>query len=165
MARNVFYSFHFDNDYWRTQTVRNIGAIDGQSFCNKNRWEEIKQEGSAAIEKWIDDNMIGKSCVVVLVGSQTAERKWVKKEISKGWNKNKGVVAIRIHKLLNSAGQSGSFGSNPLDEVSFSSSGKALSSVAKIYNPAGGNSKEVYKSICDNIENWIEEAIQIRADN
>ncbi|WBY16112.1 TIR domain-containing protein [Erythrobacteraceae bacterium WH01K] len=165
MARNVFFSFHFDNDYWRTQTVRNIGSIDGQSFCNKNKWEEIKQEGAAAIEKWIDENMTGKSCVVVLVGSQTSERKWVQKEISKGWNKNKGVVAIRIHKLLDSDGKAGSFGSNPLDEVSLTSSGKKLSSVAKIYNPSGSTSKEVYKSIADNIEDWIEEAIKIRGEN
>lgn len=29
MARNVFFSFHFSNDFWRTQQVRNIGALDG----------------------------------------------------------------------------------------------------------------------------------------
>lgn len=27
--RQVFYSFHFDNDVMRVQQVRNIGAIEG----------------------------------------------------------------------------------------------------------------------------------------
>ncbi|WP_256350498.1 TIR domain-containing protein [Pseudomonas gingeri] len=28
MARNVFFSFHFKNDFWRTQQVRNIGTLE-----------------------------------------------------------------------------------------------------------------------------------------
>lgn len=27
MARRVFFSFHFDNDFWRVQQVRNINAL------------------------------------------------------------------------------------------------------------------------------------------
>ena len=27
MARKVFFSFHFDEDFWRTQQVRNINAL------------------------------------------------------------------------------------------------------------------------------------------
>ena len=42
--------------------------------------EEVKRKGKASIEKWIDDNMYGKSCVVVLVGSETANRPWVIRE-------------------------------------------------------------------------------------
>src|SRR3546814_5904094 len=95
MARRVFFSFHFANDFWRTQQVRNIGALEGQSLCTANAWEEVKRKGKASIEKWIDDNMYGKSCVVVLVGSETANRPWVIREIVKGWDAGKGVVGIR----------------------------------------------------------------------
>ena len=42
MARRVFYSFHFDGDYWRTQQVRNIGALEHDSPVSKNDWEEVK---------------------------------------------------------------------------------------------------------------------------
>lgn len=35
------------------------------------------------IEKWIDDNMNYRSCVVVLIGEETANRKWVKHRNSK----------------------------------------------------------------------------------
>jgi hypothetical protein len=94
MARKVFFSFHFKNDFSRTQLVRNIGALDGNTVASANKWEEIKQDGDAAIKKWINTNLSGKSCLVVLVGSNTASRKWVKYEIKKAWEEGKGVLGV-----------------------------------------------------------------------
>lgn len=45
MARKVFYSFHYDNDCWRTQQVRNIGMIEGNKPLTANDWEEVKKGG------------------------------------------------------------------------------------------------------------------------
>jgi hypothetical protein len=165
MARKVFFSFHFDNDFWRTQQVRNINALEGQSLITANAWEEVKKKGDASVEKWIADNMYGKSCIVVLVGSQTAERKWVRHEISKAWNDNKGVLGIRVHKLLNSKGESTTAGDNPFGRISFTVKDKTLEGIAPLKTPAGADSKAVYASIADNIETWIEEAIKVRANN
>lgn len=162
MARRVFFSFHFANDFWRTQQVRNINALEGQTLCSANAWEEVKKKGDAAIEKWIADNMDGKSCVVVLVGSQTASRPWVIHEMMKGWNDKKGVLAIRIHKLLDSNGEPSTMGTNPLEKITLKSSQKKLSEIVSIKSPAGADSKAAYASIADNIEDWIEEAIKIR---
>lgn len=165
MARRVFFSFHFDGDFWRTQQVRNMGSLEGQSLCTANTWEEVKRKGDAAVEQWIEDNMHGKSCVVVLVGAQTASRPWVIHEISKGWNDRKGVLAIRVDKLLDSKGQSSSAGTNPLSKVTFKGSQRTLADVAPLKTPAGTDSKTVYASIANNIEAWIEEAIQVRNSN
>lgn len=165
MAKKIFYSFHFDPDHFRVQQIRNIGAIEGNPPVSVNKWEEVKAAGKAAIEKWIKDNMKGRSCVVVLVGANTADRRWINYEISHGWNEGKGVLAVRIHKLKNAIGQAAAFGNNPLDYVTFKNSGKKLSSVAKIVNPSGSNSKEVYATIRDNIANWIDEAIAVRKAN
>ena len=55
--RQVFYSFHFDNDVMRVQQIRNIGVIEGNEPVSPNKWEEIKRKGDNAIEKWIDENM------------------------------------------------------------------------------------------------------------
>jgi len=81
-ARKVFYSFHFDNDVMRTQQVRNIGVIEGNKPVSANEWETARKT-PGGIEKWIDDNMKYKSCVIVLVGSETAQRPWVQYEIRK----------------------------------------------------------------------------------
>jgi len=61
VARRVFFSFHFDGDFWRTQQVRNIGSLEGQSICTANAWEEVKRKGDAAIERWIEDNIGGRA--------------------------------------------------------------------------------------------------------
>jgi len=164
MARKVFFSFHFSNDYWRTQQVRNMGSVEGQSLYTPNAWEEVKKKGAAEIEKWIDDNLEGKSCVVVLVGSETATRPWVLTEIAKGWNAGKGVLGIRINDLLDSNQKSSTAGKNPFDEVTVKKGTEKLSKYAKLKTPSGADSKAVYASIQANIEAWIEEAIQIRKD-
>lgn len=162
MTRKVFYSFHFSNDFWRTQQVRNIGAIDGQALCTPNAWEEVKQKGAASIEKWIDDSMVGKSCVVVLVGAETALRPWVRREIVKGWDAGKGVLGIRINRLLGHDGLPSAAGANPFDAIDYGNSGKKLSSFVRLMTPVGASSKDVYASIAQNIEGWIEDAIAIR---
>jgi MTH538 TIR-like domain (DUF1863) len=163
MARRVFFSFHFDGDYWRTQQVRNMGALEGQAVVSSNDWEEVKKKGDAAVERWIEDQMHGKSCVVVLVGAQTAARPWVIHEISKGWNDGKGVLAIRIDRLLGRDGHPTVAGLNPLAKVSFNeNTSRTLADVAPLKVPTGADSKGVYASIANNIEDWIEEAIKIR---
>ena len=39
--------------------------------------------------------------MIVLIGSQTANRKWVNYEIGKAWDDKKGLLGIYIHRLLN----------------------------------------------------------------
>ncbi len=165
MVRRVFFSFHFDNDYWRTQQVRNIGAIEGQSLCTPNVWEEVKRKGAAAIEKWIEDNMHGKSCVIVLVGSQTANRPWVIREIIKAWDDRRGVVGIRVDKLLNRDSRTAPPGANPFDMINIGNTGRKLSSVVNLITPTGYDSRATYASIANGIEKWIEDAIAIRDRN
>ena len=55
--RQVFFSFHYSNDCWRTQIVRNMGTIDGTKPVSPNSWEEVKRQGDASIRRWINDNM------------------------------------------------------------------------------------------------------------
>ena len=165
VARRVFFSFHFDNDYWRTQQVRNMGALEGQPLCTPNAWEEVKRKGKASIEKWIADNMYGKSCVVVLVGSQTASRPWVIHEIIKAWDDKRGVLGIRVDRLLDRNGQTSAQGANPFDSITIRGTTRKLSSVVQLITPTGSDSKAVYASISTGIEKWIEDAIAIRGRN
>jgi hypothetical protein len=162
MARKVFYSFHYDVDAWRASQVRNMGVIEGNAPVSDNDWETVKKGGDKAIEKWIADQLVGKSCAVVLVGGQTANRKWVIHEIQEAWNAKKGVVGVRIHNLKNEAGDHGTYGSNPFDKLTVQNGTKMLSSVVKLYDPPGWASTDVYKHIKDNLADWVEEAIEIR---
>lgn len=159
--RNCFYSFHYIPDNWRAATVRNIGAIDGNSPTSDNNWETVKKGGDAAIKKWIADEMYGKSCIVVLVGSDTADRKWINHEIVKGWDDGKGVVGIYIHGLKDSEGNTSTKGDNPFDYIKYGDTGKKLSTIVKCYNPTGSTSQEKYNWIKEHLANAVEEAITI----
>jgi MTH538 TIR-like domain (DUF1863). len=160
MSRKVFTSFHYIPDNWRANQIRNMGKIEGNAICSTNKWEEVTQGGDKAIEKWIDDNMSGKTCVIVFVGEKTASRKWIKYEIKKAWDEGRGIVGINVHNLKDKDGDQANKGSNPFD--AFSINGVAMSSIVKCYNPPYSTSTNVYNHIKDNLENWIEEAIEIR---
>jgi len=96
MARKVFFSFYYDGDGWRASQVRNMGALEGNAPCSDNDWEAVKKGGDRAIEKWIAEQLVGRSCTVVLVGGETANRKWVIHEIQESWNANKGVLGREL---------------------------------------------------------------------
>lgn len=154
--RRVFYSFHFNNDVFRVQLIRNMGALDGNQPVSVNEWEEVKRGGDRAIKKWIDDNMFGKSCVVVLIGEETYKRPWIIYEIKKAYNDGKAIAGIYIHNLKDIKNGTCSKGPNPFDYIKFED-GTMLSSIIKCHNP---NPKDAYNDIKDNLEDWIEEAIE-----
>jgi hypothetical protein len=161
MPRKVFYSFHYDADGARVSQVRNMGVVEGSPIASDNEWESIKRGGDRAIQAWIDAQMSGTSCCVVLIGTATANRKWVNYEIAKAWNQRKGVVGIHIYELKNLQGEKATRGPNPLDYV-YISAGRPVSSVAKTYDPPQFDSREVYAHIKTNLPAWIEEAIRLR---
>ena len=165
--RQIFYSFHYDNDAFRVQQIRNIGSLEGNAPVSVNDWETVKQGGDKSIEKWIDDNMKYRSCVVVLVGQETHKRPWVRHEIKKAWAEGKGILGIHIHNfkcaktMKDNPYSNGkcSQGTNPFDTFTFE--GKDMSSIVHCYNP---NSNNPYNDVKENLEKWIEIAIQIRVN-
>jgi hypothetical protein len=164
MARKVFFSFHYKPDNWRASQIRNIGVIEGNKPVTDNKWEEVKKGGDKAIQKWIDDNMFGKSCCIVLVSEKTAGRKWIEYEIKKAWGDGKGVLGICVHNLKDSTGNQTGKGKNPFEAFTIEIDGmkKDFAKVVKLYDPPYKLSKNVYDHIGENIEEWIEEAIEIR---
>ena len=153
--RQVFYSFHYDNDVMRVQQIRNIGVIEGNTPISVNEWEQIRRRGDSAIENWIDDNMKYRSCVIVLIGSETASRKWVQYEIKKGWSEGKGLLGIYIHNIRCPRNGICNQGTNPFNQ--FNINNVPLPSIIRCYNPS---SYDAYNDISRNIEILIEDAIR-----
>ena len=161
--RRVFFSFHYEADAWRAGQVRNMGVVEGNESVSDNDWEEVKRGGEKAIKRWIDSQIKGKSCAIVLIGSNTSGRKWINYEIEKAWNDGKGVLGIYIHNLKDQDGDQSAKGANPFYRLSLN--GKRLSSVVEAYDPPYSRSTNVYNHIKENIADWVEEAIQIRKKN
>lgn len=162
MARRVFYSFHYTPDNWRASQVRNIGTIEGNIPVSDNDWEKIKAGGDPAIKKWINKQLEGRSCTIVLIGAKTVDRKYINYEIVKSWNFGKGVLGIYIHNLKDKDGKQSSKGSNPFFGFIVGKDKKRLSSIVKAYDPPYSISTNVYNHIKKNLSSWVEEAITIR---
>jgi len=162
MARKVFFSFHYKPDCWRASQVRNIGVVEGNTPVADNDWETITKKGDEAIQKWIDDQIKGKSCSIVLIGTDTAGRKWIKYEIEKSWNDGKGVVGVFIHNLKNKDGLQASKGRNPFDDFTMKKDGRKLSTIVKAYDPPYSTSTDVYDHIKKKLSEWVEEAVRTR---
>lgn len=165
MSRRCFYSFHYKPDSQRASQVRQIGSVEGNKPATDNDWETITGGGDTAIKKWIADQMYGKSCTIVLVGSNTANRKWINHEIVKSWDNGMGVVGIHINGLKNLDGKISTKGKNPFHHITHGVTKKKLSTIVKCYTPAGANSKERYAWVSKHISNAVEEAIRIRSAN
>jgi hypothetical protein len=157
MAKSIFASFHYDEDNNRVQQVLNMGAIEDDSKVTAQEWETVKYKTDTAIEKWIRDQMLRKGAVVVLVGSKTSTRKWVKYEIAKAWDDRRPLVGIRIHGLKNLNKLTSTAGANPFAAVS-TKNGDTLDKWVSLYNPSGSDSKAVYDTISNNLESWINSA-------
>lgn len=154
MAKSVFYSFHFDRDVHRVQLVRNINALEGQPLRNAQEWEAIKRGGDAVIQKWIDEQMAYKKAVIVLVGKETAGRKWVTYEINKAWNDKRPLLGIRIHGL-SSLGTVDSVGSSPFNATS----GIPLFDPTVLGYGGSIDSKKTYEKLASNLDSWADEGV------
>jgi hypothetical protein len=176
MKRRVFFSFHYNNDNWRVQQIRNMGQVEGNSLVSSNAWEEVKRKGDDSIKRWINSAMEYRSCVVVLAGRYTANRKWINYEIEHAWKEGKGIVVVYIHGLKNISGEQDYQGENPLKyfcidktfnyiahhENPADGNEINLSLVCSAYNPPYSYSNNVYQYIYDNLSNWCDEAVAIR---
>lgn len=176
MKRQVFFSFHFGNDIWRVGQIRNIGVVEGQEIFSDNGWEKVRLKKDSDIKDWIDKELNMRSCVVILIGSETASRRWVRYEIEEAWKRGKGIVGIYINKLKNSQGEQSQKGANPLNQFCVD---KTFNYIVQQSEPADKNeinlgnvcttfdsvyqdSDNVYTDIKENIVDLIEEAIKIR---
>lgn len=158
MARTTFFSFHYDNDIWRASQVRNSDVVDDtideSGFIDGASWESIKREGDDAVRDWINRNMKGCSVTVVLIGSDTYDRKWINYEIEKSIEKGMGLVGVRIHRIRDEDGNRARRGKNPLSNHHDSNTGGSLSSIFNTYDWVADSGRE-------NLGDWVEEAAQI----
>ena len=154
--RKVFPSYDWDEDVWRVNQIMNLPKIIGienMGFMKNVPNEEVKKS-DAAIQRWIDDNLVGCSCLVVFVGEKTYQSRWVKYEIEQAGKQGMGRLLISLEGVKNRDGIPSHGGPDP-----YAANG--------LYVPRGTpNAYEVfsYRWIADdglnNIGYWIDDACQ-----
>ena len=121
MARRVFFSFHYERDIWRANVVRNSWVCkpdrDSAGFWDASLWEEAKKQGDAAIKRMIDAGLENTLVTAVLIGAETASRKWVQYEIIESYKRGNGLLGIYIHNIEDRTGMTDVQGLNPFDQL------------------------------------------------
>jgi hypothetical protein len=128
MARQSFFSFRYKKDNWRASKVRNSWVTQDRKaagFFDSADWEEVKKKNDSAIEAWIDGQLKGTTVTVVLIGTDTAGKKWIKYEIASSHKKGNGMLGIYIHNVKDRPtskdpeGTVTTKGKNPFDDFVF----------------------------------------------
>lgn len=117
MARNIFFSFHYQRDIMRVQQVKQHyltkGSYAESGFFDGSLEEKAKKDGDAIVKNMIDKGLVGSSVLCVLIGKETYQRRWVDYEIHKAVAMGMGVVGVRIHQLKHPRDGADTAGENP----------------------------------------------------
>lgn len=160
MTRHVFYSLHYERDRARAELVRNIPGLVANLEAQPAEWDVIKRSGDFAIKRWFEQQIKGRSCLIVLIGAETARRPLVTYEIAR-WSQLKlGMLGVHIHQLKDAKGKPGVKGENPFAEPA--SGLGALASQVRVYEAPETDSKLAYRYIADNLTKWVETAVAKR---
>jgi hypothetical protein len=163
MVKKVFFSFHHQADIARVAQVRNIGIVEGNTPLAENDWALLSAKGEVTVQRWIDSQLAGRQCTIVLIGAQTAGRRWIRYEIEKSWAEKKGLLGIYIHNLTDAAGAKSPKGKNPFEGLTVKSTGAYLSKIVMVYDPLPTESRAICNYLGMNLSKWVDEAIRIRS--
>ena len=138
MARRVFFSFHFQNDIWRVNQVRNSGeftSVEGtDTFYDNSLWEEAKKKGDTALRNLIADGMKNSSVTTVLAGTDTWSRKWVRYELVKSFERGNGLMTLWIDQVKDANGKTCTRGKDPLKQLYFTISNDGKTASVQYHN-------------------------------
>ena len=157
MARKVFFSFHYERDIWRASQIRNSWVTkpnrEYAGFWDAASWEAVKRKGDEAVKKWIRRNLEGTSVTVVLIGYETATRKYVGYEIEQSYDRGNGLLGIYIYNIRDEDRLTDFKGENPFDKWYVESNGRYtyFSQIYKTFDWVAGNGY-------NNLGTWIEMA-------
>ena len=158
-SHRVFFSFEYNKDYWRAEQIRNLCKVSDDFVIPDSGWKEVRVKTNAAIKEWIDEQIAMCDCVMVLIGSTTATRKWVLYEIEKAYELNKGLVGIYVNKITDRVGYQTGKGKNPFEFV-FMHTGEKLSDHVVCYDSPSLGSQSVCKDIAEKLDELVEKAMK-----
>ena len=116
---------------FRANVVRNSWVTkerEAAGFFDASIWESAKKTGVNAIKNLINNALKNTSTTVVLIGSQTYARRWVRYEIMKSMSKGNNFFGVHINSIPDKNKKTKNLGPNPFDYLGYkySDDGKKL---------------------------------------
>ena len=157
--RRVFFSYHYENDVFRVHQVRTTWLTRRDSsqpwFEDGSLWEKAATRDDTLLRRMIDQALKETSVTVVLIGSETANRRYVTYEIEQSLIRGHGLLGIYIHHLPDANGNRAPKGPNPLDKLTVPGTNAPLSMFFDTYDWLDDDG-------CSNLGRWIETAARKR---
>jgi hypothetical protein len=124
MAKRVYFAFHYQDVIdFRANVVRKHNALQGveqAGYYDASIWEEARKKGDLALKRMINAELENTSVTVVLIGSGTWARRWVRYEIMKSMKRGNKLLGIHINGIHDKDRQTKDLGPNPFDFLGYS---------------------------------------------
>ncbi|SRR5579871_522511 len=121
MAKRVYFAFHYQDVIdFRANVVRNHNFAEGvkaAGYYDFSIWEESKKTSPAALKKLIDAELENTSVTVVLIGSNTWARRWVRYELFESLKRSNKVFGIHINSIKGRDRQVKASGHDPFNSL------------------------------------------------
>jgi hypothetical protein len=121
MPKRVYFAFHYQDVIdFRANVVRKHNFAEGvkaAGYYDYSIWEESKKTSPAALKKLIDGELENTSVTVVLIGSDTWVRRWVRYELFQSLKCGNKVFGIHINSIKGKDQQTKPSGPNPFNNL------------------------------------------------
>src|ERR1019366_2170566 len=126
MARRTFFPFHYKPDVSKAWIVRNSwvtkvaqGQRDDAGFFDSSVFEAEQRESDDALKGFLRRGLENTTVTCILVGQQTALRRWVRYEIFRSFIRGNGLLAVRINSIASLNSPATLAGSDPFGSLAF----------------------------------------------
>jgi hypothetical protein len=124
MAKRVYFAFHYQDVVdFRANVVRNHWLTkkdrEDAGFFDASIWEEARKKGDLSLKRLINGGLENTTVTVVLIGSFTYERRWVRYEIMKSMERGNNIIGIHINGINGKDGKSKDLGPNPFKYLTY----------------------------------------------
>src|SRR5437899_7053372 len=123
MAKRVYFAFHYQDVIdFRSNVVRKHNFTEGvesAGYYDHSVWEEAKNTSPLALKRLIDAELENTTVTVILIGSDTWARRWVRYEIFQSIKRSNQVLGIHINSIKGKDGKTKPLGPNPFNNLAF----------------------------------------------
>lgn len=123
--RRVFFSFHYQEDIFRVNQIRNSWRFgrendrESAGFFDASLWESSQRKSEDSLKALIRNGLNNTSVTCVLAGAHTYARRWVRYEIAQSVVRGNGLFTVKLDGLVSGGllGFPSPGGPNPLDYI------------------------------------------------
>src|SRR5258708_7306328 len=127
MPKRVYFAFHYQDVIdFRANVVRKHNFVEGvksAGYYDYSIWEEARNTSPLALKRLINAELENTTATVVLIGSDTWARRWVRYEIFKSLERGNQVFGIHINSIKGKDEKTKPLGPNPFNNLSLEFSG------------------------------------------